>query len=74
MAEIGSPAELEYSYDSDTYIVNDDTGFELGEISKKQSEKLFDVIGDTKPFYAEINELEMDDDGNYTCKIKVWYR
>lgn len=34
MAEIGSPAELEYSYDSDTYIVNDDTGFELGEISK----------------------------------------
>ena len=74
MAEIGSPVELEYSYDSDTYIVNDDTGFELGEISKKQSEKLFDVIGDTKPFYAGINELEMDDDGNYICKIKVWYR
>ena len=40
------------------------------QISKKQSEKLFDVIGDTKTFYAEVNDLEMDDDGHYICKFK----
>ena len=40
------------------------------QISKKQSEKLFDVIGDTKTFYAEVNDLEMDEDGHYICKFK----
>ncbi len=71
--ETGCAVDLEYNYESERYLVCDDTGEELGEISKKQSAEIYDIIGETEePFHAEVCDMDTDDDDNIICTIKVW--
>ena len=74
LVDTGCPVDLEYNDESETYLVCDDTGAELGEISKKQSAQIYDVIGDTEPFHAEVSELDTDDDDKIICTIEVWIK
>jgi hypothetical protein len=66
------PVKLEYNYDSRTYLVSDDMGDELGEISRKQTNEIYKTIGDSEPFHAEISDLDMDGDGYIACTVEVW--
>lgn len=74
LVDTGCPVDLEYNDESETYLVCDDMGQELGEISKKQSAQIHDIIGDTEPFHAEVSELDTDDDDKIICTIEVWVR
>lgn len=74
LVDTGCPVDLEYNDESETYLVCDDTGEELGEISKKQSAQIYDIIGDTEPFHAEVSELDTDDNDKIICTIEVWIR
>lgn len=75
LVDTGCPVDLEYNDESETYLVCDgDTGEELGEISKKQSAQIYDIIGDTEPFHAEVSELDTDDDDKIICTIEVWIK
>ncbi len=66
------PVKLEYNNESRTYLVSDDMGDELGEISRKQTNEIYRMIGNSEPFYAEISNLDMDEDGHIACTIDVW--
>lgn len=74
LVDTGCPVELEYNDESETYLVCDDIGEELGEISKKQSAQIYEIIGDTEPFHAEVSELDTDDNCKIICTIEVWIK
>lgn len=61
---------LNYDCDSETYIVTDDFGNELGELSKSISNKLYDEESNYK-YIGICTENEIDDNLKYKCKIKI---
>lgn len=66
----GDMLYLDYDYDSETYIVTDDFGNELGELSKSVSSKLYDEESNYK-YIGICTENEIDDNLKYKCKIKI---
>lgn len=66
----GTILSLEYDYDSETYLVSDDCGNELGELSKSISDKLYRDEMNYK-YTGICTENELDDNMKYKCKVKV---
>lgn len=64
--------ELSYDYDSETYIVCDDCGNELGEINPNKFEELRDYEFDGKSFHCVVLETNYNDSGNISCKIRIF--
>lgn len=62
--------ELEYNYETETYIVIND-GLEIGEINKSHSKKLQDYEEEGLEFKAGILEINENDSGNLECKIRI---
>ncbi|MGI6019788.1 MAG: hypothetical protein ACOX8M_13565 [Marvinbryantia sp.] len=68
----GDMLTMEYDYETETYIVSDDCGNELGEISKSISDKLF--VQSTDYDYKVIcKENDVDDNLKYKCAISVLF-
>lgn len=68
----GDELSMEYDYETETYVVSDSCGSELGEISKSVSEKLYSQQDEyTYRVICVTNEL--DDNLKYKCKIKVLF-
>lgn len=66
----GDTVCLEYNYDSETYVISDDFGNEIGELSKSVSEKLYNDESDYT-YTGICIENELDDNLKYKCKIKI---
>lgn len=66
----GNMLSLEYDYDSETYIVSDDCGNELGELSKSISDKLYGEEDDYE-YIGICIDNELDDILKYKCKVKI---
>lgn len=62
---------MEYDFDTETYVVTDRSGNELGELSKSISEKLY--LEDNKYDYKGLcTYIDMDDNLKYKCKIQIY--
>lgn len=68
-SNIGELVELEYSYDSETYIVTNSYGSELGELSKSISSKLSDNDNDV---IAILEELSEDENGKSHAVVALY--
>lgn len=66
--------ELNYEYDSETYVVCDNYGNELGEINSNKSEKLREYELDGKDFHCIVLETDYNDAGNITCKVRIFIK
>ena len=73
MTSEGTMVDLDYDYMSEKYIVSD-SGLELGEIGKTQSEKLQEYEDEGRELIAWVSELDYDDNADITCKIKVYIK
>ena len=69
----GEVVDLDYQYDTDTYLVTDSMGNELGEISSSKSEKLNETEKKGKSFQSIILNLDYNDSGKITCKIRIFF-
>lgn len=70
----GEELELNYEYDSETYIVCDNCGNELGEINSNKSEKLQEYELEGKIFHCIVLETDCNDAGNITCKVRIFIK
>ena len=72
----GDFVSLSVNYESDgedTYIVENESGGELGEISAKQSEKIRSYDAEGKEMICRIKEVtENPDSGKYGAKVEVF--
>ncbi|MDO5569519.1 MAG: HIRAN domain-containing protein [bacterium] len=68
---INEEVDIDYDFETETYIVTN-CGAEIGEINKNKSEKLQQYEDDGKEFYCVIQELDYNDSGNLTCKIRIF--
>lgn len=66
----GDALSFEYNYDSETYVVSDECGNEVGELSKSLSDKLYSQE-DEYEYIGICIENEVDDSLKYQCKIKI---
>lgn len=60
----------EYDYDTGTYIISDDCGNEVGELSKSISEKIRSKVGN-KNCRIICHENSVDDSLLYKCKVLI---
>jgi len=67
---IGDEVEIDYSFETETYIVSNLCG-ELGEINKSKSQQLKEYENDGKSFFSSIIDLN-DEGDNITCKVRVF--
>jgi len=72
LCSVGDELDLDYQYETETYIVCDSYGNELGEVNSKISDKLQDAEDNEKRLYATILNLDETDSGNITCKIRIF--
>lgn len=70
----GDEVELEYQYDTETYLVSDSCYNELGEINVSQSRKLQEYEDEGAEFYAAVLETDYTDAGKKTCTIRIFIR
>lgn len=66
----GDLLEISYDYDSETYLVTDDCGNELGELSKSFSAKLQSLETQTT-FIAICNSIDYDDSLKIKCNVLI---
>lgn len=69
-ASVDEEVELEYDYETETYIVTT-SGLEIGEINKSNSQKLQDYEADGLEFKAGILDIDENESGNLECKIRI---
>lgn len=74
LCSVGDELDLDYQYETETYLVRDSYGNELGEINLKNSETLQEAEDDGRELYAMILKLDETDSGNITCKIRVFIK
>lgn len=67
----GDIIELDYQFDTETYLVTDDVGNELGEINASKSQNLQDYENEGKELHGVIIEVGMTDSGKNACKVRV---
>lgn len=67
----GDIVDITYNCDSQTYVVTNMFGEELGEISLSKSEKLQELEDEGKQFAGRILEMGYTDSGKNTCKMRV---
>lgn len=70
----GDEVDIDYQYDTETYLVSDNCGNELGEINQNKSEKVQEYEMDGKEFYCIIQELGYTNSGNISCKIRIFIK
>ncbi len=67
----GDMLTLEYDYDSETYVVTDDYGNEVGELTKSKSTKLLEHEEDGEDFTAYVKRLDYNNSDKMICEIRV---
>ncbi|MBQ1275311.1 MAG: hypothetical protein IIY08_07995, partial [Cellulosilyticum sp.] len=70
----GDEIYMDYQYDTETYLITDDFGNELGEINTNKSEQLQAYEDEGKEFYGVILEIGYSDSGKNTCKVRIFIR
>ena len=71
----GDILNMEYDDDSETYIVYDNVGSELGEISKANSQKLFNIIDEASHYHAFMAERSTyGDNDRPSGSIIIYYK
>ena len=68
----GDLLSMEYDVDSGSYIVSDDFGNELGELSANVSSKLLEQENEFG-FKVICENNELDDNLKYKCKVKIFF-
>lgn len=68
----GDLISLEYIDETDTYLLTDVIGTELGELSKADSKKLMQQEDDGCQLYAFLAETEEDDDFRPIFKVEIF--
>ena len=71
--ERGNTLELEYDDETETYIVTNDMGNELGEISKSVSAKIQEREDTDEPICI-VDEVTETDDGKYGAKVIIYFK
>lgn len=71
--EEGDEITLSYSFETETYVVSDEFGSELGEIGKKHSEILWESEDDDGELAGYILRVDDSDLDNIKCKVRVFY-
>ena len=67
----GDFVEVDYQYDSGTYLVTDDTGNELGEINESKSIVIQGFENEGKTLHGFVLETGINDSGKYACKVRI---
>lgn len=70
----GDNVNIDYDYETETYLVTDSCGEELGEINSSKSQKLQDYEDDDKEFHCIVKETDYNSAGNITCKIRIFIK
>ena len=65
---------IDYQYDTETYLVCDDYGNELGEINASNSAKLQEYELDGNELHCIVQELDYNDSGNIVCKVRIFIK
>lgn len=66
--------DIDYQYSTGTYLVCDNCGYELGELSVSNSEKLHDYELSGSELHCIVQELDYNDSGNIVCKVRVFIK
>ena len=67
----GEYLEIEEQYDSDGYLVLNDVGEELGELSASVSEKLSEYYENGYEIIIQVTEITENDSGKYGAKVEI---
>ncbi|MDD7282128.1 MAG: hypothetical protein PUH10_09110 [Erysipelotrichaceae bacterium] len=70
---IGDTVDIDYNYDTDTYIVFCG-GLEIGEIGKANSSKILEYEEEGMDIKGAVTYLEENEKGNIECKVKLVIR
>lgn len=70
---VGDYVELQYDWETESYIVSSETGEELGETSASVTQKLQGFSPDCE-FIGRIQSIDENDSGKYTVEIEIFLR
>lgn len=70
----GDILELEYDFEKEDYLVLDDAGGELGELSKADSKKIEAKEDEGCELIAFATDTDITDDGRAICKVQVFFK
>ncbi|MBR4879274.1 MAG: hypothetical protein IKU13_05530 [Clostridia bacterium] len=68
----GDLVSFESSYETDNYVITDESGNELGELGEKASEWITENKEAIK--FSRINNIEESDSGNYKATIEFYFK